>query len=90
MAGVIVLLLGVVSFAINLTGAVSGAMCCPDGSNALRNQLTRLAQGEGPHFPLAPWLIVPFLICAALFVWTVHSLAAVLRRTNNARTHLTR
>jgi hypothetical protein len=77
MAGVIVLLLGVVSFAINLVGAVSGAMCCPDGSNALRNQLTRLAQGEGPHFPLAPWLIVPFLICAVLFVWTVRNLRSV-------------
>ncbi len=69
-AGVIVLVSGVVSFAINLVGALSGAMCCPDGSNALRNQLTRLAGGDVPHFPLAPWLIAPLLICAALFVWT--------------------
>ena len=71
LAGVIVLLLGVVSFAINLVGAVQGAMCCPDGRNALRNQLALLARGDVHYFPLAPWLLAPFLICAGLFAWTV-------------------
>ena len=71
LAGVIVLLLGVVSFAINLLGAVQGAMCCPDGRNALRNQLARLGRGDVPYFPLAPWLLAPLLICAVLLGWTL-------------------
>lgn len=71
LAGVIVLLLGVVSFAINLLGAVEGAMCCPDGRNALRNQLARLGRGDVPYFPLAPLLFAPLLICAVLLGWTV-------------------
>jgi 4-amino-4-deoxy-L-arabinose transferase-like glycosyltransferase len=71
LAGVIVLLLGVVSFAINLLGAVEGAMCCPDGRNALRNQLARLGRGDVPYFPLAPWLLAPLLICAVLLGWTL-------------------
>ena len=70
LAGAIVLVLGVVSFAINLLGAVQGAMCCPDGRNALRNQLARLAHADMNYFPLAPWLLAPLLICATLLGWT--------------------
>jgi hypothetical protein len=83
LASVIVLLLGVVSFVINLLGAVQGAMCCPDGRNALRNQLTRLAHGNVNYFPLAPWLLIPLLACAVLLVWSVW-------QSRNAPSHFTR
>jgi len=71
LAGVIVLLLGVVSFAVNLLGAVQGAMCCPDGRNALRDQMARLAQGNVNYFPLAPWLLAPLFMCAVLLIWSL-------------------
>jgi len=71
LAGIIVLLLAVVSFAINLLGAVQGAMCCPDGRSALHDQLAQLAQGNVHYMPLALWLLTPFLMCAVLFAWTV-------------------
>jgi hypothetical protein len=71
LAAVIVLMLGVLSFAINLVGAVQGAMCCPDGRNALRNQLAQLGRGDVHYFPLARWLLAPLLICAALLSWIV-------------------
>jgi len=71
LASVIVLLLGVISFVINLVGAVQGAMCCPDGRNALRDQMARLAHGNVNYFPLAPWLLAPLFMCAVLLVWSV-------------------
>jgi hypothetical protein len=83
LASVIVLLLGLVSTAINLLGAVSGAMCCPDGRNALRDQLSLLGRGNVHHFPLAPWLLLPLLMCAALLVWTI-------LQSRNARSHFMR
>jgi hypothetical protein len=70
-ASLLVLLVGLLSFAINLVGAVQGAMNCPDGRKALRDQLVRLGHGEMNHFPLAPWLLAPLIICLALFVWSL-------------------
>jgi 4-amino-4-deoxy-L-arabinose transferase-like glycosyltransferase len=70
-AGLLVLLVGLLSFAINLVGAIQGAMNCPDGRNALRDQLGRLVRGELNYFPLAPWLVIPLVVCLALFVWSV-------------------
>lgn len=67
----IILPLGMVSVAINLVGAVTGAMCCPNGRNALRTQLTLLARGGVHSFPLAPWLLGPLFVCASLLVWRV-------------------
>ncbi|HMG74940.1 MAG TPA: hypothetical protein VK582_15675 [Pyrinomonadaceae bacterium] len=83
LASVIVLLLGVVSFVINLVGAVQGAMCCPDGRNALRDQMARLAHGNVNYFPLAPWLLIPLLTCAVLLVLSVW-------QSRNARSHFIR
>ena len=83
LAGVIVLLLGVVSFAVNLLGAVQGAMCCPDGRNALRDQMARLAQGNVNYFPLAPWLLAPLCMCAVLLIWS-------LWQSRKARPYFTR
>jgi hypothetical protein len=70
-AGAVVVLLTLLSFGVNLVGAVQGAMCCPDGRNALRNQLTSLAHRSFNSFPLAPWLLVPLAICAVMLVVTV-------------------
>lgn len=70
-AGAVVVLLSILSFLVNLVGAVQGAMCCPDGRNALRNQLTSLAHRDFHSFPLALWLLVPLVICAVLFVVSV-------------------
>lgn len=83
LAGIFVALVSVVSFAINLVGAVQGAMSCPDGRNALRKQLTSLAHRDFHSFPLAPWLLVPLAMCTVLFVVT-------LARRNNARSYFTR
>jgi hypothetical protein len=83
LAGVIVLLLAVVSFAINFVGALQGAMCCPDGRNALRDQVALLGRGAMHYFPLAPWLAGPLVLSAALFGWS-------LLREGKARTHFTR
>jgi hypothetical protein len=83
LAGAIVLLVAVVSVAINLLGAVQGAMCCPDGRNALRDQFTLLAHGGGHSFPLEPWLLAPLFMCAALLVWSV-------LQSRNARPHFMR
>lgn len=74
-AGGAVVLAGVVSFVVNLVGAVQGAMCCPDGRNAFGNHLAFLERGEVHSFPLALWLIGPLAVCAALF-----GLAAAGRR----------
>ena len=82
-AGTVVVLLSVLSFLVNLVGAVQGAMCCPDGRNALRNQLTSLAHRDFHSFPLAPWLLMPLVICAVLFVVTV-------ARGRDARPYFTR
>jgi len=83
LASVIILLLGVISFVINLLGGVQGAMCCPDGRNALRDQMARLAEGNVNYFPLTPWLLAPLCMCAVLLVWS-------LWQSRNARPYFTR
>ncbi|MDX6532219.1 MAG: hypothetical protein QOH41_4509 [Blastocatellia bacterium] len=83
LAGVVVLLIAVLSFAINLLGAVQGSMCCPDGRNALRDQLSLLASGDVHYFPLAPWLVAPLLMSAVLLTWSTWQRRA-------ARDHFTR
>jgi hypothetical protein len=61
-------LVGLVSFAVNLVGALRGAMNCPHGSNALGNQLLALRYGPNLSYPLATWLLLPLLICLLLLV----------------------
>jgi hypothetical protein len=70
-ASAFVVLVALFSFFVNLVGAVQGAMCCPDGSDALRNQLASLAHRNFHSFPLAPWLLIPCAICAVLLVMTL-------------------
>ncbi|MEP6818965.1 MAG: hypothetical protein ABJA18_05485, partial [bacterium] len=80
LAAVAVVLAGFISFVVNLVGAVRGAMNCPHGRNAFWNQLAGIGQGEAQSYPLAPWLILPFVVCTILFVLNL----AAQRRT---RTH---
>jgi hypothetical protein len=70
-AGWLLLLVSFWSFLINLVGALQGAMNCPDGGNAMSNQLRALIHGEMRSFPLARWLLVPLVICFALLVWNL-------------------
>ena len=84
LAGLSVLMVCLLSFAINLVGAVQGAMNCPDGRNALRDQLGRLVRGQMNYFPLAPWLLIPLVICSALLVWSLvrgRSVSHLMRKT---------
>lgn len=67
LAGFIVVALMVVSFGINLVGAMQGAMNCSKGSDALVNHLAGMVQGNWKAHPLALWLAVPLAICVALF-----------------------
>lgn len=57
----------IVSFGINLVGAMQGAMNCSSGSKALVNQLAAMVQGNWNSFPLARWLAAPLAIAVALF-----------------------
>lgn len=68
LAGIVVTLAWVWSFGVNLVGAAQGAMCCPEGRNALRDQLAAIGRGEWRAYPLAQWLLVPVVACALLFV----------------------
>jgi len=67
LAGLIVVGVIVVSFGINLVGAMQGAMNCSKGSEALVKQLAAVVQGNWHGHPLALWLAAPLAICVALF-----------------------
>jgi len=68
LAAVAVVFAGIVSFVVSLVGAAHGAMNCPHGQNAFWNQLTGIGQSEARLYPLALWLILPFVVCSILFV----------------------
>jgi hypothetical protein len=70
-AAVVVVLAGTVSFAVNLVGALRGAMSCPHGQNAFWDHVAAIQEGEGPSYPLAPWLLLPFLVSATLLVVSI-------------------
>ena len=73
LAGVVVLVVGAISFVINLVGALQGAMCCSDGSNVFLTQLGAIRRGELGSHPLALWLLLPLAICLILFVLKIVS-----------------
>jgi len=74
LAAVAVVLTGAYSFAVNFVGALRGAMGCPHGQNAFWNHVAAFEQGEALVYPLAPWLIVPWLVCILLLVTTRQAL----------------
>lgn len=63
----LVLMCAGVSFAINLVGAMHGAMLCDFPHLAFSLYLSQMLSGHMRSFPLAVWLLLPFLLSAALF-----------------------
>lgn len=79
-AGIAVLISGALSLGINFVGAVGGAMNCPDGRNAFRNQAAALMKRESETYPLARWLLVPLVFCMILVLFEI-----VIARKSRAR-----
>lgn len=73
--------LALASFFINLVGALHGAMLCDFPHSALAPYLSEMMNGGMRSYPLAPWLLLPLVVCLATFV---HTLAA---RRHAARTN---
>jgi hypothetical protein len=71
-AGLSLGLAGAVSFSVNLVGALRGAMNCPHGSNAFWLRLESL-QSTNAAYPLAPWLLLPLLLCSVLLLWQLRT-----------------
>ncbi|MDQ1707028.1 MAG: hypothetical protein QOJ88_239 [Pyrinomonadaceae bacterium] len=71
-AGLSLGLAGAVSFSVNLVGALRGAMNCPHGSNAFWQRLESL-QFTNLAYPLAPWLLLPLLLCTVLLLWQLRA-----------------
>ena len=53
--------------AVNLAGAMHGAMYCPVEHYAFPRYLSAIARGNLRAFPLAPWLLAPLAASAWLF-----------------------
>jgi len=61
-----------VSILINLIGAAHGAMLCDFGAHsALGRYLAEMWHGGTRIYPLAPWLVLPLCLCAALLARTL-------------------
>lgn len=58
----------VVSFAINIVGAMHGAMLCDFPHAAFGRYISEMLHGDGTSFPLLYWLLVPGVLSAALLV----------------------
>jgi hypothetical protein len=54
---------GLLSFAVNMAGALQGAMYCNLTRHAFWPHLSALMRGETGTFPLLPWLIIPAVVC---------------------------
>jgi hypothetical protein len=67
----LVLVVAAISFAINLVGAMHGAMLCDFPHFAAGLYLSQMLSGHTHVYPLAIWLLAPFIACALLLLWTV-------------------
>jgi len=72
-----VALCALVSFLINLLGALHGAMLCDFTDSAVMPYISELRRGQGGTYPLAIWLFLPFFLSAAWFIYTL-----IARREN--------
>jgi hypothetical protein len=70
----LVLLIAIISFAINLVGALHGAMLCDFPHFAAGLYLSQMLSGQTRAYPLAPWLLGPFIISITLLAWTTAQL----------------
>jgi hypothetical protein len=65
----IVLVLAAASFAINLIGAVQGAMLCDFPHFAAGLYISQMLNGQTQTYPLALWLVAPFVVSIILPAW---------------------
>jgi hypothetical protein len=72
-AGVMVTACALVSFFINLVGAMHGAMLCDFPHSALAPYISEMLNGGMRSYPLARWLAIPLSVCLILFA---HALAS--------------
>lgn len=63
LASVLILLMGLLSFIINLIGAMHGTMYCDLARHAFWPHWQAIRRGETASFPLFSWLFIPMLIC---------------------------
>jgi hypothetical protein len=82
-AGAAATVCALASFLINLVGAMHGAMLCDFPHSALARYLSEMTNGQMRSYPLAAWLLLPLLVCLALFA---HTLAARRRAARHAFT----
>jgi hypothetical protein len=66
----LVLVIAVASFAINIIGALQGAMLCDFPQFAAGLYLSQILSGQVRSYPLARWLVFPFVMSITLLVWT--------------------
>ena len=66
----LVVLVGLVSVGINLIGALHGSMLCDYPSFAVDLYVSQMLNGELRAYPLAAWLLGPFMILIAFLAWT--------------------
>ena len=67
----VVLLVAAGSFAINLLGALHGAMLCDFPQFAAGLYLSHILSGNTPSHPLAPWLAALFIASLILLAWSM-------------------
>ena len=65
---IVVITSAAISFGINLLGALQGSMLCEWEGLAVSLNWSRMLNGNVPSYPLAVWLIVPFVITSGLLV----------------------
>jgi hypothetical protein len=65
------LVVATISFAINLVGAMHGAMLCDFPHFAAGLYLSQMLNGQMHEYPLAIWLLVPFIASALLLAWKI-------------------
>ncbi len=68
LAGSIVLVCALISFAINLVGAMQGAMLCDFPHSAFALYVSQMLHGEMRSYPLAALLLLPLCLSLVLFL----------------------
>lgn len=67
----LVLLFAAISFIINLVGALHGAMLCDFPHFAAGLYISQMLSGQTRTYPLAPWLVGPFIISIVVLTWSI-------------------
>jgi len=70
----LVVLIAIASFAINLIGALHGAMLCDFPHFAAGLYISQMLSGNTRAYPLALWLLGPFTVAITLLAWTTSQL----------------